>query len=292
MIFDPLVKAWNEGAPAIRAESSLELRNLSGLSLGWNRSSQESNLILFGDGTLHHYQRGDFGERGNQPPGLWRGSCEQYEVEEIWKALEGLTEKDFEGRVADPGEGVTQLQAQCAGLCVILTWGPGELGLSRPGVEALAPLRRLVSKAESEILWNLRMEPGKAERIQDGISIPLDFSNDGLHPLSILLSSRGLGVEFTFRYAVDESDEEGPALQIDWMDAEVLLPEESILRMAEVSAGEKVRINTHLSIPIPAGVPHLGRFSYSQLTLGERVAGLPVFAGLAYTGTFKFQLQP
>lgn len=204
------------------------------------------------------------------------------------RALEGLAEMDFLGRAADPGEGVTQLQAQCAGLAVVLTWGPGELGTDRKGVEALAPLRRLAAKAQAEAVWTLGMSTGSAARARGGIAIPLLFANGGSQPVEFLVGPVDSGAETRFQYAMDESDESGPPLQIDWVDAEVRLPEETSLRIAEAVPGEETRLWTFIPADLRAGMPYLGQFTYSQLGLGERVAGRQVFAGVASTGFFKF----
>ena len=288
LLFDPLVLAWKGGDYTLRASASLELRNLSGTPLGWNRAGQETDLALLGDGSLHFFRRGDFGERGGKPPGMWRGACDPSEVDAIWRALEGLSEKDFQGRAADPGEGVTQLQAQCAGLLALVTWGPGEMGVERKGVDALALLRRLVSKAQEQVLWTFGLRVGRATRASGGISIPLELFNEGVQPVPFLISPPGLGVDVAFKYAVDESDEDGPPLQIDWMEAEVSLPDEASLRLDSLDAGGSIRLATLIAADLRSGVPYLGQFSYSQLSLGERVAGQPAFAGVSFTDYFKF----
>ncbi len=289
MIFNPLVKSWKEGSQSQRESASLELRNLSGSPLGWNRSSQETNLTVFGDGTLHYFRRGDFGERGVKPAGMWTGSCDRAEVDAIWLAFEGLAAKDFEGRAADPGEGVTQLQAQCGGHCVILAWGPAEMGVPRPGVDALAPLRRLVTKAQLEIKWTLRMTQGNLVRTSQGLKIPIEFTNEGKESIRFLIAPPEFGVELNFKYAVDESDESGPALQINWVDAEVKLPSESGLRLVELAPGGTTSIDALIPVVLPMDIGHLGQITYSQLTLGERVAGQPVFAGVTFTDIYNYK---
>lgn len=287
--FDPLVEAWRSGDPDLKASASLELRNLSGTPLGWSRAGQETDLIAFGDGSLHYFRRGDFGERGTKPPGLWRGACDPAELDAVWQALAGLSERDFLGRAADPGEGVTQLHAQCAGLAVILTWGPGEVGKDRKGVDALAPLRRLVAKAQGQTVWTLSLAAGEAARVRGGVSIPLRFTNGGAQPVEFLMGPAGSGVDIRFQYAVDESDGDGPPLQIDWMEAEVRLPAESGLRLAAAMPGEETEVESLIVADLAPGIPYLGRFTYSQLGVGDRVAGRPIFAGVAFTGHFNFK---
>lgn len=288
--FDPLVGAWKSGDSDLKASASLELRNLSGTPLGWSRAGQETDLIVFGDGSLHYFRRGDFGERGTKPPGLWRGACDPAEVDAVWRALENLAEKDFLGRAADPGEGVTQLHAQCAGLAVILTWGPGEMGKDRKGVDALAPLRRLVAKAQGQAVWTLTLSAGEAARVRGGISIPLRFVNEGAQPHEFLLGPAGSGVDIRFQYAVDESDGNGPPLQIDWMEAEVVLPDEPGLRLSAAMPGEETLVETRIPVDLAPGQPYLGKFTYSQLGVGDRVAGRPVFSGVCFTGPFNFKV--
>lgn len=288
-LFDPLVGAWKSGDSALRASASLELRNLAGTPLGWGRAGQETDLVAFGDGSLHYFRRGDFGERGNKPPGLWRGACDAAELDAVWRALEGLQEKDFLGRAADPGEGVTQLHAHCAGLAVVLTWGPGEAGKDRKGVDALAPLRRLVAKAQAEAVWTLELSAGEAARVRGGLAFPLRFANQGAQPVEFLMGPAGSGADVRFQYAPDESDGDGPPLQIDWMEAEVRLPAEPGLRIAAALPGEETVLEAVVSADLARGTPYLGQFTYSQLAVGERVAGRPVFAGLSFTGIFKFR---
>jgi hypothetical protein len=288
-LFDPLVRAWKAGDAETRASASLELRNLSGTPLGWSRAGQETDLIAFGDGSLHYFRRGDFGERGTKPPGLWRGACEPADLDAVWEALEGLAERDFLGRAADPGEGVTELHAHCAGFAAILAWGPGEVGKDRKGVDALAPLRRLVAKAQAETVWTLSLAAGGAARARGGVSFPLRFANGGTQPIEFLVGPAGSGADLRFEYAVDESDGDGPPLQIDWMEAEVLLPGESGLRIAAAMPGEETSVEAVIPAGLAPGLPYLGRFTYSQLGVGDRVAGRPIFAGVAFSGPFNFK---
>jgi hypothetical protein len=288
--FDPLVQTWKNEAGS-RASASLELRNLAGSPLGWNRAGQETNLIAFGDGTLHFFRRGDFGERGNKPPGQWRGACDPAEIDALWKALEGLKEKDFLGRQADPGEGVTQLQAQCGAEVALITWGPGEPGVDRPGVDALAPLRMLVGKAQAETLWTLRLTAGPARKVAGGLSLPITFANEGSQAVRFLLSAPGAEADFAFKYAVDETDENGPPLQVDWVDAEVRLPEVETPRIESLDGGASLDVEALIPVDLAAGGKYLGQFTYSQIGTGERIAGIPVFAGVAFTGVFAFTVE-
>ncbi len=288
-IFEPLARAWKDGDEALRAEACLELRNLSGAPLGGNRSGQETDLLLFGDGTLHYFRRGDFGERGGKPPGQWRGACEPSVADALWKALEPLTEADFRGRAADPGEAVTHLQARCGGFAACLTWGPAEMGRDRPGVDALGPLRMLVSQAQQETVWTLSLLPGPVRRGPEGLVLPLSFSNGGPQPVRLLVGPPGLGAEFSFRYAVDESDDSGePPLQINWEDARVSLSGETSLRIADVFEGGNADLLLTVEGKFPPGGRYLGHVTYRQLDLGERLAGLGIFHGMAFTDIFKF----
>lgn len=289
--FDPLVRTWKDGETPLRAAASLELRNLAGSPLGWNRAGQETNLVAFGDGSLYYFRRGDFGERGNKPPGQWRGACDPSEIDALWKALEGLGEKDFRGRAADPGEGVTQLQAQCGGEVALLTWGPGEVGVDRPGVEALAPLRMLIGKAQAETVWTLQLTAGAVKKASGGISLSVDFSNAGTQAVRFLLSAPGKEADFAFKYAVDESDENGPPLQVDWVDAEVRLDDLETPRIESLEGGASLPVEILTPVDLAAGKKYLGQVTYSQIGTGERVAGIPVFAGIAFTGVFGFTVQ-
>jgi hypothetical protein len=240
---------------------------------------------------LHFFRRGDFGERGGKPPGQWRGACEPAEADALWRALEPLTENDFRGRAADPGEAVTHLQARCGGLAACLTWGPAEMGRDRPGVDALGPLRMLVSKAQQETVWTLSLRAGAIKRAPGGLVLPLSFSNGGPQPVRLVVGPPGLGAELSFRYAVDESDDSGePPLQIDWVDARITLPEEASLRIADVSDGYDAGLLVTAAGEFAPGGRYLGHVTYSQLDLGDRLAGQGVFCGMTFTDIFKFSV--
>lgn len=287
-LFAPLARAWRSGDAALKAGACLELRNLSGTSMGGFHGGQETNLLLFGDGTLRFFRRGDFGERGNRPPGLWRGSCDSSVADALWNALEELTEEDFQGRAADPGDPVTHLQARCGGKAAHLTWGPAEMGRERPGVDALSPLRMLLEKAQEEKVWSLSLRPGTVRRDADGLTLSLTLSNAGPQPVHVLVGPPGSGPDLAFKHAVDESDESGePALQVNWEEAEVRLPEEDVLRVVPVAEGQDLEISVRIPGSFASDGRYLGQFTYTQLRLGESLAGQPVFQGVAFTEIFS-----
>lgn len=292
-LFDPLVQAWKDGDASLRASATLELRNLSGTPLGWNRTGRETDLVLLGDGSLHYFRRGATGGPGGSgdgPPGMWQGACDPSEVDALWRALEGLSGKDFQGSAVDPGGGKFRLQAQCGGLLALVDWAPGGTGMERKGIEALAPLRRLEAMAREQALWTFGLRAGEAARVSGGISIPLEIFNEGIQPVPFLISPPGLGADLSFRFAVatDQGGEDRPSLPVDWMDADLSLPGESSLRLASLDAGGSFRLETRIAAELRSGVPYLGQFAYRQLSLGERVAGRPAFAGESVTDGFRF----
>lgn len=286
----PVVDAFFSGTAEARAAATVELRNLSGMPLGWKRSSHESILTVRGDGALELRRRADFGERGEEPPGLWTGTCPAGEVEDIWRALRNLTQDSFPGRPADPGETAFELQIQAGGRVARLSWGPALPGIACPGEDAILPLRMLENSAMQETVWEVRASLGDMASAPQGLALSLILSNQGRMPIPLVLAPPGRGVEFLFKFAEDEEEDDPDItpLPVTW-NRQVLQPvQEPVPRLAELEAGGTLDLPLEAPLRLSPGKRYLGQISYSQIELGERVAGIPVFAGTTYTDIFTF----
>lgn len=290
MIFRAAVDAFLSAPPGERASASLELRNLSGTRLGGKRSAQESLLTVRGDGGLEFFQRGDFGERGGEPPGLWRGRCEASEVETVWRALRDLDQAAFPSRPADPGETAYELQAAAGGRVARLGWGPGLPGVACPGEDAIEPLRMLAASAQQETVWEVRARPGAVARTAGGLSLALELSNGGSEDVTLVLAPPGQGVDFLFKHAVAEDEEpDVTPLPVAWTRQPLRPAGDAPLRLEALPAGGSLSLDLLAPVALPRG-RYLGHVTYAQIAHGERLAGIPVFSGMTFTDVFPFEV--
>lgn len=290
MTFRSIVDEFLSGSRELRSASTIELRNLSGMPLGGRRSSQESLLTLHGDGLLELCRRGDFGERGDEPPGRWQGRCEEAEVEPIWHALRDLGQESFPSRPSDPGETSYELQIQSGGSVARLSWGPGHPGVACPGEDAIEPLRMLEVQAQQKTFWEVRANQGKIGRSSGGLVIELELTNQGSQAVSLVYSPAGKGKEFLFKFAEDKEAPPGVTpLPVTWMRQDLQPVDLKDIRLALLEAGGRLTLNLAAPIELEPGRRYLGQVSYTQLAHGERLAGIDIFSGMTFTDVFEFK---
>jgi hypothetical protein len=134
-----------------RQSATLEYRSSSGSSIGLGLRSADETTLLRGDGTIEFHRRGDFGGRGEYPPGRWISKCDTVQVERIWDKLGNLGPGSFPSRVADPGDAIQYVVACVPNVFASLAIGPEDPArvVSDSGAAGI----RRVPLGRGNVLW-------------------------------------------------------------------------------------------------------------------------------------------
>lgn len=292
MSFKNLSKAYAAATPKEREAACIEYATFTGNLLGSGHMSQETVFSLKGDGTVEYLRRGDFAERGDVHPGLWRARIEPAKVEEAWKRLADLTQDSFPARAADPGETVNRITAYVPGSLDALNWGPSEPGVDIPGEAFLIFLAPFINAAvEGECLWSVEMSYLAALQKNGSVDIRVGFKNPGSSPIGIFLPAKAGRGGFILRHAVDKPETPGVTpLPVEWNFARAGIPDRENDSLWDLGPGEELSVVITAPVELKKGVRYIGKLHFEQSTHLDVLAGARILSGACFTEVFEFEL--
>jgi hypothetical protein len=290
MNFKRLSEAYFSGSQADRAKSSIEYKSLSGKRIGPGASSCQMSFTAKGTGELEFFRRGDFMERGDAFPGLWRAKCDPNQLEKAWDKLGDLSIDSFPSRVADPGDTISFISGFFPDQVESLSWGPPDHRMKAPGDDfliALAPLMNIAADGEPD--WTLEMLFAGISHSQFGTTIQVDVVNKGKKSIGIALTKSENRGGFALRYAIDRDVAPGITrlpVEWTWCSLEFLDRKSDMLWLLE--PGKPVRITLHSKLQLETPGKYIGKIQYEQSEYLDSLSGIPILSGSAFTEGFEF----
>lgn len=292
MSFRNLTKKFLSLSPQARENACIEYFSLTGPSLGAGHMAQESVFTIMGNGDLEFFRRGDFGERGEAPPGLWRANCTADEVKEAWMIFGELTKASFPARAADPGDTISRLEAYAPDLFESLTWGPPEPGAEIPGDEFLEYLTPLMNRTlESQPLWAVEMVLKAVTRQPTGLELKVVFKNPGTTSIGLYLQSKESLGGFQLRHAVDRDAPPGVTpLPVEWEFIKAQISGHETDSLWTVPPLGEISLSLFVPLILEPGRRYLGKLQYQQLGPLDMLAGNRILSGTCFSEVFEFEL--
>jgi hypothetical protein len=292
MRFEELSRSFLDGSARDRGNASLEYKVLSGPFLGVGHNAQETVLTLRGNGRLEFFRRGDFAERGDRPPGLWRGRCSTAEVEEAWRLLGGLNRDSFPPKPDDPGDAVTMLNAYFPNAFVSLTWGAMENAMDSPAERFIACMEALTVKAMSERPeWAVELDCRAVSSDRGRLELDAVFRNPGRSAVGLFIPGRENSGGFTLRCAdvleVTEATQSASIPAEAWSKAHAVPADEGEDRLCSLAAGGELSLRLEAEIAPREGVSRLGKLQYEQLGHLDFLAGNRILSGECFSAPFQ-----
>lgn len=293
MSFKPLQQAWQTAKAPEKAAACIEYGSLSGAFLGSGHMAQEYVFSLKGDGQAEFLRRGDFAERGDVPPGLWRTEASPAQVEKAWSLLADLTAASFPARAADPGDTVNRISAYVPGLLETLSWGPPQLGVPAPGDAFLGALFPLMTQAveSGECEWSVEMAYQAALRRAGGVDIRVGFRNPGRSAIGLYLPKMDGRGGFTLRYAEDRDEKPGVTpLPVEWQVTRARVTGREHDSLWSLAPKEELTLVLSAPIELKSGVKYIGKLQFEQVTHLDILAGARILSGACFSEVFEFEV--
>lgn len=292
MRFDELSRAFLGGSPRHRDNASLEYKILSGPFLGVGHNAQETVLTMRGNGNLEFFRRGDFAERGDRPPGLWKGFCEIAEVEMAWRLLGGLRKDSLPPKPEDSGDAVTLINAYFPNSFESLTWGATVPG-RHPSVDRfIACMEALGARALAEKPeWAVELECRATSGSRGRVELEAIFRNPGRLPVGLFIPGKENGGGFTLRY-IDTPQAPGLAEDLappagEWKRAQAVPSDAGDDRLCGLPAGGELSIRLVAEFPAGESARRLGKLQYEQLGHLDFLAGNRILSGECFSAPIR-----
>lgn len=287
MSFADISERFFSAPPAEKAAATLEYRVASGPFVAPGIQAADESTLLRADGRIEYRRRGDFGERGECPPGVWTARCEAGRVEVLWDKLGDLGPDSFPGRVADPGDAIRYLTACVPDRLETLAIGPSDPGRPVPGQPFLDELYPILGQPEDGVcLWAAVLDWAGIREAAGGVEIDLRFSNPGAHSIGLVFDGAPGASDFRFRFAQDREEIPYP----EWRHAACAPGQADALRLVLLQPGGEYRRTVFFPCAFPDRGGYLGAVSYRQTALLDSLAGHPVLTGMAFTAMTGFDL--
>ncbi len=249
-------------------------------------ATDESTFIR-GDGRVEYRRRGDFGERGDCPPGAWVSRCDPARVERIWDKLGEIGAESFPSRVADPGDAIRTLVACAAGRLQSLAIGPSALGQPIPGDEFLSELYPVLGQPETgECLWAVEMELSSIAEGPQGAHAKLRFRNPGKEAIGLVFGGVPGASDFALRFAQDR--ENIPYPEWHYVSSRPAEPDQAGFQLLEPGMDWVKEVLFQCAFPDKG--KYIGAISYRQTAFLDSLAGFPILSGMAFTGVSEFSV--
>jgi hypothetical protein len=292
MSFRNLTKMFLALSPQARENACIEYFSLTGPRLGAGHMAQETVFSIKGNGDLEFFRRGDFGERSEVPPGLWRAKCTPVEVKDAWMIFGELTQASFPARVADPGDSISRLDGYAPDQFESLTWGPPEPGAEIPGDEFLEYLAPLMNRTlESQPLWAVEMALKSVTKKSNGLELTVVFKNPGTTSIGLFLPSGDGMSGFQFRHAIDRDAPLGVTpLPVEWEWIKAQVPGRESDSLWTVPPVDEISLSLFAPLTLEPGSRYLAKLQYQQLGPLDMLAGNRILSGTCFSEVLEFDL--
>ncbi len=291
MNFDRLSEAYFSGTSESKMKSSIEYKSMSGAGIGSGLTTQQTTLTVKGNGELEFFRRGDFMERGEVWPGIWRAFCQNHDIENVWDKLGNLGPDSFPERMADPGDTVTNLTAFFPNTIEKLEWGPRDHSAPAPGSDFLVALAPLINQAsQGECLWAVEMQFVTLETSSQGFAITLVLKNPGKLTIGIVLSNPNNQDGFLFQYALDREAPEGmTALPPDWTSTMLDIPNRDSEILWPLDPDKSITVKLYSDLKLAPNQKLIGKLRLQQTRYIDTLAGIPILTGMCFSELFEFK---
>jgi hypothetical protein len=270
-----------------RQSATLEYRSSSGSSIGLGLRSADETTLLRGDGTIEFHRRGDFGGRGEYPPGRWISKCDTVQVERIWDKLGNLGPGSFPSRVADPGDAIQYVVACVPNVFASLAIGPEDPSKPVPGEEFMRELYPILGQPESgECLWAVEMSFGSLAKTSLGAEAGLNFRNPGRQSIGLVFGGTPKTSDFTFRYVQEKEGVPYP----EWFYVHSQTTDADRTEVVLLAPGSIYERTVSFPCAFPGEGKFRGAVSYRQTGFLDALAGYPILTGMAFSALAEFTL--
>jgi len=261
----------------IRSAASLEFRVASGSPIAPGIGAADESTLLHADGRIEYRRRGDFGESGDSPPGVWSSRCDQERVKAIWEKLSEIGPDSFPSRVADPGDAIRYLTAFVSDRNESLIIGPNDPSRPLPGQAFLDEIYPILGQPEGgECLWAVRMSCERVVAKESGVEISLRFENPGSQPIGLVFGGEPGVSDFSFRYAQDRDEIPYP----EWHRTGSVPESSEGPRITILQPGEEWVRAVFFPCAFPDRGKYLGAVTYRQTALIDSLAGHSIMTGM------------
>ena len=285
--FAPVSEGYFAAPPDARRMASFEYRCSTGPMIVPGIYAADESTFIRGDGRVEYRRRGDFGERGDCPPGVWLSRCDAGRVERIWDKLGEIGPESFPSRVADPGDAIRTLVACAAGRLQSLAIGPSDPSKPVPGEVLLTELYPVLGQPEAgECLWAVEMELAGIKEVPNGAQASLRFRNPGKDPIGLVFDAIPGASDFTFRFAQDR--ESIPYPEWHYFPSRPAERDRAGFRLLEPGIGFIQEVSFPCAFPDKG--KYIGAIAYRQTAILDSLAGFPILSGMAFTGISEFSL--
>jgi hypothetical protein len=287
MSFAGISEAYFAASPETRHAATFEYLCSTGPLIAPGIHATDEATLIRADGRVEYRRRGDFGERGDCPPGAWAFSCDTARVERIWDKLGEIGPESFPSRVADPGDAIRILTACAAGRLQTLSIGPSDPSLPVPGQEFLNELYPVLGQPESgECLWAVEMGLVGMKRESQGARAVLRFRNPGKQPIGLVFDGVPGVADFHLRFAQDRANLPYP----EWHHFPSRPAEKDRAGFRLLDPGVEYIQEAFFPCSFPDDGKYMGAISYKQTAFVDSLAGFPILTGMAFTGVAEFEV--
>lgn len=291
MSFKELSEAFFSGSSPNRETATIEYKSNFGHTIGTRAHSLDTIFTARGNGQLEYFRRGDFMERGDAFPGVWKAKCDPKDLETAWDKLGELVRESFPARVADPGDPTTSITGFYPDRVETLTWGPPDPTRDAPGDDfliALAPFMNIAAEGEAE--WAVEMSFSSIEISDSGVFVKLEFKNHGRLPIGIVLPNPESQGGFALRYSLDREVPEGVTrLPVEWTWCKLDIPNRHSERLWNLTPGIPFSISLKADLDLESNRKYIGKIQYEQIRHLDTFAGYAILSGSCYSAGFEFQ---
>lgn len=291
MNFRGMSESFFSGTQAERDQATIEYKSLSGYPISRGVTSEQVTFTAKGSGELEYFRRGDFMERADAYPGVWRSNCPSKELEMVWDKLGDLNTDSFPARVADPGDPISSISAFFPNRVEILTWGPPDHSKKAPGNAFLAELSPLMGFSDEQPpIWGVQMIFSKIAVSTKTVSVEVTFNNPGSSPIGICLGNAAGQNGFALRFALDKDVPPGVTpLPMEWTWCKLDIPDRKSELLWNLAPGKPITLTLQADLELHPQKKYIGKIQYQQLRHLDFLAGNPILSGACFTEAFEFQ---
>lgn len=291
MNFKGMSESYFSGTQAERDQATIEYKSSSGYPISRGVTSEQVAFTAKGNGELEYFRRGDFMERADAYPGVWRSKCPTKDLETAWDKLGDLNTDSFQTRVADPGDPISSISAFFPNRVEVITWGPPDHSKKSPGNAFLTELSPLMGFSdELPPVWGVEMVFSKIAVSMKTVSIELTFNNPGTSPIGICLGNPDGQNGFALRHALDRDVAPGVTpLPVEWTWCKLDIPDRKSELLWNLAPGKPLTLMLQADLELSPQNKYMGKIQYQQLRHLDFLAGNPILSGSCFTEVFEFQ---
>lgn len=287
MSFETLSDKWFAGPAPAKAASRIEYRSATGTLIAPGITLCDESTVIHGDGRIEFRRRGDLGEREDFRPGSWTSACDPSQVEKVWNQLGDIGPESFPARVGDPGDTIRYLTAYVAGRVHTLMIGPTDPSLPAPGdafMQEMYPILRL--REAGDCHWAVEAAVAGLVRAGQGAEAVIRFRNPGQGAIGLVFDGEPGASDFHIRFAQDREEIPYP----EWHHCDSLPAEADKVQLVSLEPGAEISRKVFFPCAFPDSGKYIGKVSYRQTRYLDKLAGVPILTGIAYTQMAEFSV--